>query len=299
VAENARIRTNVAGDPVVDSAGRVHFATTAYNGSSALPKAVHLIEADSGWYASVVPAPGGAYPRLTLAGPADIVYVGLGAVADSTRPHDSNSVFTARFSTVTGRWGEAVPVSYSGSRPAFEPSVVATSERVDVVWTRDMDANRQTREALWHAFSTDSGHSWSEPMVVVTGGHLQRPRLSRAVNGNLLLAYARSPRPGTGATLHFASLADGAWARVRGTIGSGDIGDFALAVRGGAVMHLVFSRPRDRDAARVGTFHSVGSCGVTDEETQASADGSSSSQIRSALSRREPEPAGIHPVRGR
>jgi hypothetical protein len=98
---------------------------------------------------------------------------------------------------------------------------------VGVAWTKDLDGRRSTREALWYAFSVDSGRTWSRPTEIAKGGHIKRAKLLSVLDRHMLV-YSISKQPGSGATLYVSWLDRNEQSRHKRLLMRNDINDFDL-----------------------------------------------------------------------
>lgn len=202
------VRAENASGIVVDRDGRLHFVATGYVPGSRLPKLLHMSGGRSEWSTVEVPVAAAFYPKLAALPDDGLVLVSIGPVPNEV---DANSVWSSRLDRGSSSWSQAVLISRSGLRAAYEPALLVFGTRVDVVWTKDVDGDRMTREALWHVHSLDGGRTWSPPVQVAVGRHIWRPVLITLADGAPAVVYLLSDMYGSAGTLYMASLLRGRW----------------------------------------------------------------------------------------
>jgi hypothetical protein len=136
-------------------------------------------------------------------------------------------VWFTSFDPASGAWDEPVLISRSGPLPAYEPAVLLSGSRIDVVWAKDLDGDRQTREAVWHSFSGNGGRTWSRPRQLAAGRHLWRPALVPLGSGRLGVLYLESASYGSPGKLRLA-VHDGRRWRRAGRIPIQEVSDFGV-----------------------------------------------------------------------
>jgi hypothetical protein len=194
------------------------------------------------------------YPDIVPGEGPDLLLVSVGGAP--ARPGvDANSVWFTRITPA----GASTPVlvSRSGANPAYEPTLLHSAGRLDIVWTKDLDGNTSTREALWHAHSLDSGESWSEPRTIDAGGHIRRLQLLPTAGGPVVL-YLKAPASGMPSMLWRAGLHAPRSTPVQ-LLARSDLSDYVASFTDEGIVHLLFSTipARGRTAA---TYHTVGTC---------------------------------------
>jgi hypothetical protein len=137
------------------------------------------------------------YPRVVELAADTLHLISVGAREGH---RDSNSIWSTRF-TAEGSWSKSELVVASGLRSAFEPAVLATGRRIDLVWTRDLGGERSTHESIWHVCSLDGGRTWTHPRAIARGRHLWRPETVQLRGDTLALLYLESTAYGSPGTL--------------------------------------------------------------------------------------------------
>jgi hypothetical protein len=133
---------------------------------------------------------------------------------------------------------------------------------VSVAWTKDLDGRRSTREALWYAFSVDSGRTWSRPLEIAKGGHIKRPKLLSVLDRHMLV-HSISKRPGSGATLYASWLDRNDRSRPKRFLVRNDINDFDLSSMADRIVIAISTFASDT-ATRGATLRATGHCFISD-----------------------------------
>jgi hypothetical protein len=233
--------------------GRLHSLLSARSGSGR-HRLMLATEEEHGWVVRWLDGTPAGYPDIVPGEGPDLLLVSVGG-APAGPGVDANSVWFTRITPA----GASTPVlvSRSGANPAYEPTLLHSAGRLDIVWTKDLDGDTSTREALWHAHSLDSGESWSEPRTIDAGGHIRRLQLLPAAGGPVVL-YLKAPANGMPSTLWRARLHARRLTPAQ-FLARSDLSDYIASFADDGIVHLLFSTisSRGRPAA---TYHTVGTC---------------------------------------